>query len=182
MDWTKVKSAIGTFAPWIAGTFGTPAAGVAVKGLCSIFGLDSSTATPESVSTAIATATPEQLLALKQADLKHQEFMAQIGYDSLEKLAQATVEDRSSARQREVAVKDKTPAILATVAIVAFAALVYYVATGSAPNNAMHDTFMMLTGAAVALVKDVYGYYFGSSAGSHAKDATIASLSQQGGS
>jgi hypothetical protein len=179
MDWSKVKSAIGQIAPWIAGSFGTPAMGVAVSGLCSILGLDSKNATPDSISAAMAGATPEQLLALKQSDLKHQEFMAQLGYDSLTKLAQATVDDRTSARLREVQTKDSTtPRVLAALSIIAFGCLLYYVSNGSTPNQAMHDTFMLLTGAAVALVKDVYGYYFGSSAGSQAKDETISKLSQ----
>lgn len=178
MDWSKVKSAIGQIAPWLAGTFGTPAAGVAVKGLCSIFGLDSASATPDSVSAAIAGATPDQLLALKQADLKHQEFMAQLGYDSLNKLAQATVDDRDSARKREAAVKDRTPAVLAALAVVGFVGLIGVVIYGFTPAEPMRDGFWMLAGAAIATYKDVYGYYFGSSAGSHAKDATISDLSK----
>ena len=39
MDWTSVKKAIGAFAPWIAGTLGTPVAGAAVGALCNVFGL-----------------------------------------------------------------------------------------------------------------------------------------------
>jgi hypothetical protein len=31
MDWTTVKKAIGTIAPMLAGTLGSPVAGVAVK-------------------------------------------------------------------------------------------------------------------------------------------------------
>ncbi|HBO83134.1 MAG TPA: hypothetical protein DD502_33950, partial [Cupriavidus sp.] len=71
MDWSKVKSAIGTIAPWLAGTLGTPVAGVAVKAICDLFGLTGDNATPENVTAALAGATPDQLIALKQADLKH---------------------------------------------------------------------------------------------------------------
>lgn len=178
MDWSKIKSALVTIAPWIAGTFGTPAAGVAVKALCGVLGLDSNSATPESVQAAIAGATPDQLLALKQADLKHQEFMAQLGYDNLAKLAQATVDDRDSARKREAEIKDRTPAVLAALAVLGFVGLVSVVIYGFAPAEPMRDGFWMLAGAAIATYKDVYGYYFGSSAGSHAKDATISDLSK----
>lgn len=179
MDWTKVKQAVATIAPWIAGSFGTPAAGVAVKGICAILGLDSANATPENVSAAIAGATPDQLLAIKQADIQHQEFMAKLGYDSLEKLAQTQVEDRQGARKREVDTKDSwTPRVLAGLAIIGFIYLLWLVTSTVQLNPALHDTFMVLVGAAMTLVKDVYGYYFGSSAGSQSKDATIQSLSQ----
>lgn len=120
MDWSKVKGAIGTIAPWIAGTLGTPVAGVAVKALCDVFGLTGDQASPDSVMTALAGATPEQLLALKQADLKHQEVMTQLGYDHIQKLVQNEVDDRQGARDREKTVKDRTPAHLAYMIIGGF--------------------------------------------------------------
>jgi hypothetical protein len=120
MDWSKVKGAIGTIAPWIAGTLGTPVAGVAVKAICDIFGLTGDSATPENVTAALAGATPDQLIALKQADLKHQEFMTQIGYDHLDKISQIEVDDRNGARNREIVVKDRTPAHLAYMIIGGF--------------------------------------------------------------
>jgi hypothetical protein len=174
MDWTKVKSAIGTIAPWLAGTFGSPVAGVAVKALCDTFGLAGDSAAPEGVSAALANATPEQLLTLKLADQKHAEFMQSLGYTHLEKLEQLTVEDRSNARNREVATKDNTSKVLAAFAVVSFLVLVIYTAYGQAPAQGMHDVFLVVIGAAIATYKDVYGYYFGSSHGSQAKDETIA--------
>jgi hypothetical protein len=120
MDWSTVKGAIGTFAPWIAGTLGTPVAGVAVKALCDVFGLSPDKATPDSVTAALAGATPDQLLALKSADQKHQEFMAQLGFDHIEKLQSIGAGDRDSARNREIQIKDRTPAHLAYMVIGGF--------------------------------------------------------------
>lgn len=173
MKWAAIKNAIGTIAPWLAGTLGSPFAGVAVQKLCDVFGLTAQ-ASPDAMLAAVATATPEQLQTLKAEDNRHKEFMAQIGYDRLELLT----DDRDSARRREMTIKDKTPATLAALAVAGFVALVIFTASGNAPLPAMHDTFMMLTGAAVALAKDVYGYYFGSSSGSRDKDETIKGLSQ----
>jgi hypothetical protein len=178
MDWTKVKSAIGTIAPWIAGTLGSPVAGVAVKALCDTFGLAGDSATPEGIASALAVATPEQLTTLKLAELKHAEFMRQLGYTHIEQLEQLTVADRDSARKRETDLakagsKDNTDKVLAGLSVVLFIALIWFVSTGQV-NEAMRDGFWMLAGAAVSIVKDVYGYYFGSSHGSQAKDATIA--------
>jgi hypothetical protein len=173
MNWDALKTAIGTIAPWLAGTLGSPFAGVAVQKLCDVFGLTAQ-ASPEQLAQAVSAATPEQLQTLKAEDNRHAEFMAQIGYNSLELLNS----DRASARRREISVKDKTPSVLAGLAVAGFVALVVYTAAGNAPDARMHDTFMMLTGAAVALAKDVYGYYFGSSSSSRAKDDTIKGLTQ----
>jgi len=181
MDWTKVKSAIGQIAPWLAGTLGSPVAGVAVKGLCDALGLDIAAANPDTVTAAIAGASPEQLQALRAADQKHAEFMQQLGYQYASQIAQAEVSDRDGARKREAAVKDKTPAVLAAIAVAGFVGLMVLVICGFAPAEAMRDGFWILAGAAIATYKDVYGYYFGSSAGSHAKDATIADLSKPEG-
>jgi len=174
MDWTKVKSAVVQIAPWVAGTLGSPVAGVAVKAICDVFGLSSDTATPENVIAALSGASPDQLQALRDAETKHAEFMQQIGYSHLEKLEQATVDDRSSARLRERSVKDNTPKVLAALAVIVFFALVIFVAIGRSPEAAMQSGFWMLAGAAIATYKDVYGYYFGSSHGSDRKNDTIA--------
>lgn len=179
MDWTKVKSAIGQVAPWIAATLGSPVAGVAVQALCGALGLTGDSVTPENVTAALAGATPQQLQELRAAELRHAEFMQQLGYTHLEHLEQATVDDRASARLRESAVKDSTPAALAGLAVVAFVSLVIYVGAGQSPAESMRDGFWLLAGAAIATYKDVYGYYFGSSHGSRDKDATIAAQAEK---
>jgi hypothetical protein len=175
MDWSKVKTAIGTIAPWIAGTLGSPVAGIAIKTLCDVFGLAGDGAqTPDTITSALAGATPEQLQALRDSDNKHKELMQQLGYEHLEQLEQATVADRESARKREADIKDNTPKVLAALAVLMFLVIIVYVAFGQAPADQMRDGFWMLAGAAITTFKDVYGYYFGSSHGSQAKDATIA--------
>lgn len=165
-------------APWLAATLGSPVAGIAVKGLIDTFGLSEDTVTPENVVAALAGATPAQLQSLREAELKHSEFMKQIGYSHLDALEQATVSDRISARERESSVKDNTPKVLAALAVIVFLALVVFVALGKSPDAAMQAGFWMLAGAAVTTFKDVYGYYFGSSHGSRDKDATIKELTK----
>lgn len=87
MNWSDVKSTIGTVAPWIAGTIGSPVAGVATKALCDALGLTGAAATPDNALAALSGASPAQLAALHAADLKHAELMQQMGYDNLAKLA-----------------------------------------------------------------------------------------------
>jgi len=174
MDWAKAKSAFGTIAPWLAGTFGSPVAGIGVKVLCDVFGLAGDSATPENFINALATATPEKLQELRAAEMKHAEVMQSLGYANIEKLEQTAAADRDSARQREASVRDNTPKVLAALAVIVFLLLVGFVANGNAPAEGMREGFWMLAGAAIATFKDVYGYYFGSSAGSHGKDDTIS--------
>jgi CDP-diglyceride synthetase len=72
---------------------------------------------------------------------------------------------------------DNTPKVLAALGVLLFVVLIVFVATGSVTEG-MRDGFWMLAGAAVSIVKDVYGYYFGSSKGSQNKDETISNLSK----
>lgn len=96
IDWAKVKTAIGTIAPWIAGTLGTPAAGVAVQALCTVFGLNASSATPDNLAAAIAGASPQQLADLRAAELKHIETMKEMGYSFQTELRRADSADIAS--------------------------------------------------------------------------------------
>lgn len=173
MDWTKVKSAIGTIAPWLAGTLGTPVAGVAVKAICDIFGLTGSSATPENVTAALAGATPDQLIALKQADLKHQEFMTQIGYDHVDKLEAIDAGDRDSARKREMSVLDWTPRILAYGITLGFFTVLGFMLLNTLPAGA-RDPMLLMLGALQTAWVAVVSYYFGSSRGSDRKTELMA--------
>lgn len=180
MDWRKASSALAQIAPWIAGTFGSPVAGVAVKALVDVFGLSEDQATPETITAALAGASPQQLQDLRAAELKHAEFMQQIGYTNIEQLAISEVADRDSARNRQINLKDRTPDLLAALSVIVFLSIMAYMAFGQAPAEPMRDGFLMMAGAAIATYKDVYGYFFGSSKGSQGKDAVIQSMAAGG--
>ena len=96
MNWTPIKTALETLAPWIAGSLGTPAAGEAVAALEQVFGLTPGTATPDNLSVALAGATPDQIAALKAAELHHQEVMASFGYKLNEGQIQINLADAKS--------------------------------------------------------------------------------------
>lgn len=94
------------------------------------------------------------------------------------KFAQITEEDRDSARKREAAIvqagkKNYTMSILATLAILGMAWLAYFTFTRDIRER---ELAFMIVGFAIAIVKDIYGYYFGSSAGSADKTDTINKL------
>ncbi len=173
MDWSAVKKAIGTIAPWIAGTLGTPVAGAAVGALCNVFGLSGDQATPENALKALSGATPEQLLALKSADNQHAEFMAQLGYKNIEDLEQIAASDRDSARKREMAVRDNTPRVLAYLVTAGFFALLALLAFHTVPieNEKILDVMVGSLGTAwISMI----AYYYGTNSASNRKTEIIA--------
>jgi hypothetical protein len=197
IDWGKVKGAIGTIAPWIAGTLGTPVAGVAVQAICGVLGLSPDKATPDDVMAAIKGATPEQLLALKQADLAHQETMQKLGYDHIEKLeAEATArekiaaDDRASARSTNAAREAVwwiAAGVLATFTLI-MGAVLWGCWTLLNGGITIHDVSVVaaisglvgsIVGYVAANAQTVINFIYGGSMGSEKKtDALQQSVSQ----
>jgi fructoselysine-6-P-deglycase FrlB-like protein len=123
----------------------------------------------EDISAAIAGATPEQLLALKQADNELAEKMQQMGFQHVEDLEKIAADDRASARAREVSLKDRFVPFLATFVLASFTVAVLAVIRGWGKIEAAFAG--TLIGYLAANANQVVGYYFGSSA---AHDALTA--------
>jgi hypothetical protein len=90
------------------------------------------------------------------------------------KLAELAVQDRNSARQREMAVKDWTPSLLGWTVLAFWGLGNYYVFTHALPVGS-ETLIARVLGTIDMAVGLVLGYYFGSSAGSSAKSDTINS-------
>lgn len=106
MNWDKVKQVVGQIAPALAGTLGSPAAGVAVKVLCGVFGMDAAAATPDTLAAAVQGATPEQIAAIRAADDAHAEAMAKIAMDAVGQevgAEQAEMADARGLADKEIA-------------------------------------------------------------------------------
>lgn len=162
----------GAVAPAIATALGGPLAGLAVKAIGSIFGLGD-TATDQQMSAAVIGATPDQLLALKKADQDFTLHMRALDID-LEKIAAS---DRDSARNREIQTHDWVPAILAILTVSGFFVILTVMAWGLvAQTVTKSEAFLIMLGALIAMSKDIYQYYFGSSASSARKDTTISKM------
>ena len=167
----NLKELIGTVAPTIATALGGPLAGVAVKAAAEALGL--SEHTQEALETALSGAKPEDLLKLKQADQQFQKDMKALDVD-LERIASG---DRDSARKREAAVGDKTVRNLAYLIVIGGGAMIGATLAGlTKADSVLAGT---LIGYAVSEMKQVLTYYFGSSAGSKDKDATISEIAKQ---
>lgn len=165
MDW---KSIVSSVAPTIATALGGPMAGAATKAIAGAL-LGKPEAKQPEIEQALKNATPDDLLKLKEADNQFTLKMEELGVD-LEKIA---ADDRANARQREIALKDNAPKILAAVIVIGFFGTLYTIAFVELPSGAQQPVSILL-GALTAMLTQVGNYYFGSSAGSKAKtDALV---------
>jgi hypothetical protein len=162
-----VLDIVGAVAPTIATALGGPLAGLGVRAICGALGLAPDTP-PEKVADAVTAATPDQLLALKQADNAFAAQMKQLDVD-FAKLSQADV---ASARQREVAVHDHTPSILAFSLTLGFFGLLGLMAFHALPADNMAPVNIMLGALGTAWMAAM-NYFFGSTYGSKTKDAML---------
>jgi len=170
-DW---KSTVATVAPAVAGLFGTPLAGLAVKAGLAAFGISAADIPSDQASAEkmlagkVASATPADLLKLKEANHNFEKEMKSLDVD-FERIAGA---DRADARQREISTGDNAPKILATVVVIGFFTTLYVIAFVPIPDTAQQPVNILL-GALTALLVQVGNYYFGSSAGSAKKNEVI---------
>lgn len=165
------KDIVATVAPGIATALGGPLAGLAVGAIGKAFGLDS--ATTEQVANAVAGAKPEDLYNLKIAEKEFQQRMAELDVD----LVRIAASDRDSARQRQIAVKDKIPAILAIAVTGGFFGVLAFMLTQEVPAGSKDVLNIMLGSLGTAWIQ-VMAYYFGSSSGSDKKTEVIRSMTR----
>lgn len=189
-------SLIKNVAPMIAGTFGTPLAGLAVKAILSAVpdghqaeAQEAAAQGPESFLKKAADLFQQGAINtadIKKAELAHAERMAELGYKNAADLAKIDADDRDSARRREMAVKDNTPAVLAYMIIGGFFALAsaqlvaimgYPEVVAKIPGQGWL-VIGNISGYLAAEAKAAASYYFGSSSGSKDKDATLAEIAK----
>jgi hypothetical protein len=179
--WSNLGDGVAAIAPTIASAFGGPLAGLAVTALEKALGVapGMSASDPKGFQARLgaALATPEQVLALKQADIAFKEFCSA---NELQ-LVRADNEDRDSARRRQVGLRDATPTVLALLVTAGFFGMLATMAFQDLPA-ANKDMLNVMLGSLGAAWVAVVSYYFGSSAGSRAKDeALVAKLPGVGG-
>jgi hypothetical protein len=126
----------------------------------------------KAIADAVANATPDQILKLKEDDQNFKVTMQKMGFDHDEKLADLAVEDRSNARSREVSLKDRFVPYLAAGILLSFVVSVVLVLRGFGKVEAAFAG--TLVGYLAANANQVVSYYFGSSAGSDRKTELMA--------
>ena len=152
-----------TVAPSIATAVGGPLAGMATRAISEAL-LGKPDATEDELVAAAKSATPEQLLALKQAEQDFVVRMRELDLD-LERIAN---QDRNSAREREVKTGDRTPKVLAAAVTFGFFGVLFWMIAYGLPENGGEAMLVML-GTLGTAWGAIVSYYFGSSAGSREK-------------
>lgn len=110
---------------------------------------------------------------LELEKLKQDGELAKIAAEGQE--LQIAADDRKSAREREIAVKDKMPAVLAVLITAGFFGTLGYIIRYGVPQDNSQVLYMMLGTLGSAWV-GVVGYYFGTSASSQTKNQIIAGM------
>lgn len=148
-----------TLATAIAGPFGTMAYGVVAKVL---------NISPEDAQKTIETGklTAEQIASVQLAEIEIKARAQELGLD----FAKVAVDDRKSARDMQMGTKSLIPAVLATVVTVGFFGVLVGLMTKTfVPSDALY----LMLGSLGTAWTGIISFYFGSSAGSQAKDELL---------
>lgn len=152
-----------TVAPSLATAVGGPLAGMATRAISEAL-LGKPDATEAELVEAAKAATPEQLLALKSAELNFTLRMKELEID----IQRIDAADRNSARDREVKTRDLTPRFLAAAVTFGFFGVLSWMIANGLPANGGEAMLVML-GTLGTAWGAIISYYFGSSAGSREK-------------
>lgn len=168
----SILPTIGALAPTIATAAGGPLAGMAVNAIESALGVpqgSSSTSDGQSkITQVLGSLDPATAAAMRKADQDFQTQLKQLDID----LAKVNEQDTESARTMQIQTRDITPRLLGTVIVGGFFALLSVLAFRNLPT-ANHDILISLISYLGGSVTSIIHFYFGSSAGSQNKDATI---------
>jgi hypothetical protein len=159
-----ILNLVRTVAPSIASAVGGPLAGMATRAISEAL-LGKPDGTEQELENAVASATPEQLLALKKAEQEFAVKMRELDID-LERISN---EDRDSARNREVSLRDWTPRVLAGLITVGYFGVLFWMLRFGLPSTGSSEALLVMLGALGTAWGGVVAYYFGSSAGSKEK-------------
>ena len=154
MDWLK------TIAPTIATALGGPLAGLAIEAVSKAVGID-----PKDVQSTISEGklSSDQIMLLKQAEIDMAARAQEMGLD----FAKLNVEDRKSAREMQAETRSYIPAVLAVTVTIGFFGILIGMMTETFKTS---DALMLMLGSLGTAWTGIIAFYFGSSAGSQAKD------------
>ena len=164
MDWLK------SLVPALATALGGPLAGAAATFIADKLGVPA-----ETVSEVLASGkmSPDQITQVKLAEIDFKKFLE----DNKIKLEAIDANDRASARSREMAVRDKTPAVLAGLITLGFFSVLAFMLRFDVPASG-RDALLVMLGALGGGWGSVVAYYFGSSAGSAQKNELLGRLTK----
>lgn len=161
MDWLK------SLAPLIGTALGGPLGGAAAAFIADKLGLESKTI--EAVNDVLNSGkmTPEQVAALKLAEIDFKKFLEQNKID----LAKMDVENTKSARDMQMNTKSVMPAVMSLTITTGFFGILGYMMTDYFVPS---DPLMVMLGSLGTAWIAVVNFWFGSSHGSQNKDRMLA--------
>lgn len=119
----------------------------------------------------------EQFHLAPDKALEIQQAAQQAADNMVVKLEEIAAKDRDSARQREMVVKDKTPAVLMYACTAGFFGILGYMLGWPVPTSNERILDMMLGSLGTAWIMG-WAYYYGTSTGSASKQDLIAKLTR----
>ena len=157
MDLGVFGKLIETVAPTIATALGGPVAGMAVKALSTaLLGHDSGS--EDNIRDALATATPDQIAAIRKVDADFKVQMKSLDID----LVKIAANDRASARDMAVGTHSFTPSIMSYVIVCCWAVIQYFLFT-HVIEASMRELIARVLGTLDGALMLVLSFWFGSS-------------------
>lgn len=175
----EITSVLKTVAPWIATALGGPLGGLAVGWAAEALG--ASDKTVEGLKTALAGATPEQLLALKTADQAFAVKMQELGFANVESLEAIAADDRKDARSLQASTPSPVPAILSVLVTIGYFGVLVGMMSG-ALKVADSQALLIMLGSLGTAWAGVLAFWFGTTRESSRKTELIAQSSPVNGS
>jgi hypothetical protein len=171
------KKLITSVAPMIGSALGGPLVGAATITLLRKLGLEGKV-DPEdeaAVQQAIIPLlnNPDILIKFKEADDEFRTTMHSLDINSEKDLEKLAVDDRASARQREIAVRDYTPEFGFYLLLGVFGFFLRWLCKYEIPAGSRDIVFYAL-GAITTLLTSAGNYFYGTTRSSSKKDAAIA--------
>lgn len=158
----------------LGGPFAVMGAGLVGKAL----GVDKIDPTPEAISTAIAGATPEQMIALKQVELDADAKLKEMGFANAQAVEKMIDDDIANARAMHIAnPRDFTPEVLAGAITIGFFTTLWVVFIHGV-NPVIHDLAIGMVNVLGTAWICVVTFYFGSSHSSATKDKILGDIAK----
>lgn len=168
MDW---KNIIATVAPWIGTAIGGPLGGMAVEAAANALGLSDKTV--DAVKGAIMGASPETLLALKEADQNFALQMQSLGFQNVKDLEAIAAGDRDSARKMQMENKSFMPAVITAGILSGFAGTLVVMFFVPIPV-ANRDMIIYMVGQLSGFAGSAVAFWLGTTRGSEDKTRMLA--------
>ena len=157
MDLGVFGKLIENVAPTIATALGGPVAGMAVKALSNAL-LGHGDGSEDDIRSALATATPDQIAAIRKVD---NDFKVQIKSLDID-LVKIAANDRDSARNMAVGTHSFTPSIMSYVIVVCWALIQMFLFT-HVIDPSMRELISRVLGTLDGALMLVLSFWFGSS-------------------